>query len=386
MRWNRRDSSDDPGEVNALLEMLRDENLRFPRRPRFPDDIEIFEMPDGLGFQFRAHEAPIILRGGDVSAVLAHLRPAFDGGADFDTILRDAPTGLSIQALLQTLALLHTKGLLVDAEATGDGQPAPVDGGPPLARQLLFWGRHIGQSRNAASSAEIQHRLSSARLVIVASGLFGAATYDILSRSGCRDIWVLAWDDDGIVADLADAPGPPARLEPVADLSLSAARSRLADWMPYADLTVTATRNAPHALDVAVNQIALDAGKPWLRGNINTTQVDIGPLVLPWESACIACLHRREASARDHAVEEQIYQEHLAQPRANETGPPIGEAFASSSAAAGLLALEAVRTITRLTPPALIDTVMTLLPISGGVETNRFMRDMSCPECGQEGR
>ena len=51
--------------VHQLLGQVFDPNIRFPDRPLFIDDVEVFELPDGLGFFVSGGEAPALLRGGD---------------------------------------------------------------------------------------------------------------------------------------------------------------------------------------------------------------------------------------------------------------------------------------------------------------------------------
>src|SRR5690606_9834536 len=99
---------------------------------------------------------------------------------------------------------METKGLLAgDAPET-----PPAD--DVLRRQLLFWGRHLSVTHSAHSADSVQRRLATSRIVLVATGLFGAATYDILARSGCEAFSVMTWDDDGIMERaVAESPVVP---------------------------------------------------------------------------------------------------------------------------------------------------------------------------------
>ena len=370
----------DAEAIHTLRAMLEDRNLRFPARPRLLPDIDVFPMPDGLGIQFRGAQAPVILRGAHAEATLAFLLPALDGTRTLDDLVGRCPPEVAQVTLLKTLALLHTKGLLSPAGSAVDEKPQPGD--EAMRRQLLFWGRKLGVTRNATSADEVQRRLSSSRVVILGSGVFGAALFDILVRSGCTNIDVLDWDDDGFLRKtLISQVLPPRQLVHLASTSVDEAVKNLASMISDCDLLVTATRNAPAELFRAVNRLCLEQNRSWLRANDDGTNVEIGPYVRPFRSGCYTCMALRLASAEDFAVEEHLYQQHLAESRPAGAAPPLGEAIPLATLAASLVALEVVRILSGLAATSLLNAVMTVEPVSGAFRTNRFLRVPRCPEC-----
>jgi bacteriocin biosynthesis cyclodehydratase domain-containing protein len=366
--------------------MLEDRNLRFPAQPRLVEDLNIFQMPDGLGIQFRGAGTPVMLRGNEAAAAFAFLAERLDGTRTVEDLLIAGPSPqVSHASILRMLLLLHTKGLLAGGAPSG---PAPGGRGDrderpdPLGRQLLFWGRKLGRTGSGGSAAEVQRRLGASRLVLVGTGLFGAATFDLLARSGCRDIRVLGWDDDGLLADsLAGGPAPPRQFLRLPTTSPDDLAAHLRPWAGDADLLVTATRNAPAALFRSVNRVGLDSRCPWLCANEDAAKFDVGPYIRPWESACYVCLELRQASLQDFAIEEQLYQEHLAIPRPPGGGVPRGEAVVTATLAASLVALEAVKIITGVAAPALLNRALAVEPLSGAISANRILRVPRCPDC-----
>jgi bacteriocin biosynthesis cyclodehydratase domain-containing protein len=251
-----------------------------------------------------------------------------------------------------------------------------------MRRQLLFWGRHLDVTRNARLADEVQRRLATSRLVLVGTGLFGAITYDILTRSGCADIRVLDWDDDGLFLEtLAGGATQPRQAIHLSTISIDEATSWLRYWAEDADLVVTATRNAPWALFRAINRICLDQECPWLCANIAATQIEVGPYVRPYGSACFACMELRLASAQDFSIEERLYQEHLTEPRPAGQTPPVGESLFASTLAASLLVGEVVRVVTGIAASTLLNGVLTISPLNGSFQVNRILRVPRCPEC-----
>lgn len=366
-------------EARVLLSQLRDPNLRFPDRPRLVPDLHTFQMPDGLGMQFRGAEQPVIVRGRLAGVALEFLLPRLDGTRTLDDFLRECPPDLPQPTLLRALSLLHGKGLLSGQRA------APANGGAGdivLQRQALFWGRHLDLTRSAGSTGEVQRRLATARVVLVGTGLFGLAAHDLLARSGCAELRVLAWDDDGLIErTLAASPAPPREVVRLATTSIDEAVGQVRAWSEDADLLVTATRDAPAALFRAVNRLCLSRSAPWLRANFDGSRADVGPLVQPFNSGCFRCLELREASMREFAVEEHLYQERLAIERPAGEGEPLGEAVWASTLVASMLVAEVVRVLTDIAAPTLLDTVLQVLPVSGTLQANRFLRVPRCPDC-----
>jgi len=360
-----------------VLAPLRDPNLRFPERPCIVADIHVFAMPDGLGIQMRGTERPVVLRGRQVGAAVDYLLARLDGSRTAEELLSDCPPGLAPETVVQTLSLLHSKGLLSDPE------PAlPVGYDPILGRQHLYWGRHLDITRSARTAAEVQRRLAASRLVLVGTGLFGVAVYDLLTRSGCHDLSVMDWNDDGLMlASLSDGPVTPRTAIHLPTTSVDSASTHLRREAEGADLVITATCDAPAALFRALNRISLARRCPWFRANAAGSLVEIGPFVTPGESPCIACLELREASMQDMAIEEGLYQENLAEERDAADRVHTGETVWSATLAAGIVVGEVVRVLTGIAPPTLLGAVVQLSPVSGSFRTNTFLRVPRCPDC-----
>jgi hypothetical protein len=89
----------------------------------------------------------------------------------------------------------------------------------------------------------------------------------------------------------------------------------------------------------------------------------------------------RMVSMQDFAIEEQLYQDHLAQERQAGSAKPIGEALFAASLGASWVVGEAVRIITGIAPVTLMNSVMTLSPLNGGAQINKILRVPRCPDC-----
>ena len=375
-------SADTDLKYRALLAQLQDPHLRFPACPAFVEDLDVFEMPDGLGIQFRGAESPVILRGRSVVPVLQYLRERLDGNTEVESLLRSRPPEISPALLLRSLLLLQAKGLLVSGLSVRDAGPerqsVPED--LTVQRQLLFWGRHLDLTRSASSPLEVQRRLETSRVILVGTGVFGAVTADLLLRTGCGNTQVIAWNDDGPLEQALRATPPTAAVY-LPTTSVDALHAELKDRAEEADLLLTATCDAPGLMFRAVNDLCLAASCPWLLGNADGPVFQLGPLVEPYESACYSCLELRSRRAGPYAIEDELYQERLATNRSADERVLVGEALWPATLAASILVGESFRLLTGLAATTLTNSRLHLTPITGLIEQNEVIRVPRCPDC-----
>lgn len=353
----------------------------LPVLPRLVPDIRVFDMPDGLGFQFHGVRVPVLVRGKLASAVLPWLLPLLDGKRSTQDIVESRPATVSGDDVVKVLLTLQTKGLLVDAQPQAplvSALDARQD--PALERQLLFWGRNVGLTYANRSGAEAQHKLMTSRVVLVSDGMFGASVCDLLLRQGIGRIDVIEWSHqrlaqtifseravrEAVTVQCAERSNPD-------DLAV-----RLEDLAQQADLVVTALRSAPSVVFEAINRICISAERSWLRGHDDGAWIEVGPCVSPGSSGCYVCMRLRQVSVLEHAVEDELYQRHLLEHR--ESQGLVGESIVMATLGASLLCAEVMRVLTLLALPALQGTVVRV-SFDGRIERNTFKRVPRCPAC-----
>jgi bacteriocin biosynthesis cyclodehydratase domain-containing protein len=379
--------ADDAEGLGIFQAFFEDPNVRFPQQPRLVPDLGIYEMPDGLGFQFRGGPVPTVLRGRKAVQAITFLLPLLDGTRRLADILEQRPPDLSRHILLRALYLLHTKGLVCNGELQDSLAPpsgAAVD--ESLQRQLLFWGRKVGVTGYANSGQDVQGKLESANILIICSGLFGAITADLLTRTGCSRLKIIAWDDSGlVVTSLANSRATHDVVE-LPRVSVDEAIACVRDFIDSVDLIVTATRNAPAELFRSLNRLCLDHRRPLLCADEDGSQLTVGPYLQPYSSACYTCMELRRASAAEYVLEDHLYQQYLARDRVAGESIPQGEALPFATLCASLLISEAVRIVSGVTPPTLVNAQLTLPLLSGELQLNRILRVPCCPDCRGGGR
>ncbi|HET9650505.1 MAG TPA: TOMM precursor leader peptide-binding protein [Microlunatus sp.] len=359
-------------DLPLVLAQLLDRNIHFPGHPVFVDDLVRFQMPDGLGFQFRGAESPVLVRGRWVGEVLSYLDTVLDGDHDVGAVLTGVPEAIPTSIVVRTLLILHSKGIICPVADV----PAVRPQDDLTKRQLLFWGRHLHLTRSAGSGSEIQRRLAVASVIVVTSGLLGSVTIDLLSRSGFESIQVMSLIDDDAVLDMN---GDGVQYLPTA--GTDGLLAQLRSMAGGADLILTTTTDAPRILLEAVNDISLATGTAWFPANIDGSAIDIGPLVVPHETACFHCVTLRQQSAQAFGIENELYQLELAKYSADRTRPHLGEALWPATLAASLIVGEASRYLSGIAAPTLVDAVLRVLPVTGVMERNEVLRVARCPAC-----
>lgn len=367
------------------LSLLSDRTLRFPRRPQLAADLSVFEMPEGLGVQFRGAEAPVVIRGRIASIALRYLLPKLDGSHDLRQLLiLEPPEPLTQSTVAKTLSLMYGKGLIVsgppaDATTRSPEHRDTFKANARQARQRLFWGRLLDVTRSASSSQEIERRLATCSVVVIGTSFFGAATCDVLDRSGFESIGFFDWDDDGAAASAVEQFVSSAVHADIR--SMEGLLSRIEPSLDGADLVITATRGAPAELYTRLNRLVIQRRIPLLRGDFDGIEYEIGPYVYPYGSPCLTCMRLRRSSALDAALEEEMYQKSLEIDAPAGTTPPIGESVPAAISAAGLLVADAVRAVSGIAAPTLLGQILTMSAVTGAMRTDVFARVARCPDC-----
>lgn len=361
--------------ASPTLRLTSRTKARRAQRLAVIPDLAILSMPDGLGVQIRGLGERIVVRGRDVEPALAFLLARLDGHATKEELLRNAPRRVYAQTLRACLSLLEAAGVVVPFKSVAHAIDAGVTN-----RATLYGSRRAAPANDNAAHCTPQRRIASARVTLIATGLFGRATEELLRELGCARVRTLGWDD-GSTDD--DAPDPDHVRLPTT--SIPDAMDTLRAWIADSSLVVSATRHAPDALLAAINGACLEARVPFLRAN-ESTALDVGPTVLPFASACFACVCARAASSDALAIEERLYQEHLARERPAGQTKPRGEYAPIARLGASLVTCEVARILSGGSPPMLENTVASVSLREGTLSHETIVRVPRCAACGDAKR
>lgn len=362
-------------EAATLHAVLRDANLRFPERPRFVADLDLFDLPDGLGVYVKGLTAPVCLRGRTSGSAMAFLRKAFDRRQTLDEMLDDCPADPGQVAVLKALTILHRKGALREHDRADEADPDPI---------RLFFDRTIDETRYNRHPDAALAAVSSCVLTVIANGLVGFHAVELLLRSGARDIRLYVLDGHAFPDDLVAASDRrvsrmmPLPIGPKDGDAVAAFEADLA----CSALLVTATSGLANAFFDWVNARCLAAGIDWLRAHVDGSAFELGPHVQPRRAPCFTCLTMRRRSTDPFAVEEQLWQDDKARAGAAARAGPVGEYPPGAAFAAGHLVAEALRILTFYQMPITTGQVVTGSLLTFQTEAHPVLRVPTCPSCG----
>lgn len=118
-----------------------------------------------------------------------------------------------------------------------------------------------------------------------------------------------------------------------------------------------------------INKVCLEFSIPLLLYRRNPLEIDIGPLIIPRETACYVCCELRLKAAKTSS-ELFVPEVDIDSPRLNF---PLG---------ADLLALEAIKFLSRAAEPVTYGRIWRMNLLSGSLESHSVLKLPRCPACG----
>ncbi|HWO47562.1 MAG TPA: hypothetical protein VNM41_05820, partial [Solirubrobacterales bacterium] len=235
----------------GLAELARHASTPLPERPLLVPWVRPAEIGDGL-LELRAAETFYPLRHPLLASAFRAVGSRLDGEHDLASICAGLPDGLEPSTVAFLLKTLRANGLLLDGgelDVASEGVPA---------RRLFF-------SSFTVHPGAVERRLAAAAPRVVGPERLAGRVAGQLRAAGFSRVEGLA------AADLEASDG--------------------------ADLLIACADVPARAFFSHVNDLALQAGRPWLRAAMHGDRAWLGPLVLPGESACFACLEARERAS-----------------------------------------------------------------------------------------
>jgi len=312
-------------ESTALADLARYASTPLPRRPLLVPWVKPVEVGDGL-LELRAVETFYPLRHPLLAAAFRAVAGRLTGEHDLESVGADLPAGVEPAAVTFLLKTLGALGLLLEGE--------DLDGTGGAERDRLLF-----LSAFTPRPLAIARRLATATVQVVGPERLAERVRRQLGAAGCERV---------------------ARLE-VSELEESEA----------ADLLVACADIPARGWFSRLNAFALRSRRPWLRAAAHGTRSWLGPLVLPGETACFACLETREqANVRAGGAWPELA------PGAIGAFAPQEDLLAAQAAA------EATRFLGRFAPPATVGHFYELSATSPGSRRHALLRVPECHACG----
>jgi bacteriocin biosynthesis cyclodehydratase domain-containing protein len=331
---------------------------QLPAQPRLADGLELVAGAGEL-LQLRGCTPPLRLTGRMPQLLL----PLLDGNHTLEAIT-GALTDWRPQEVLGAIWALAERGLLAEAGPARTQPPRPPDAPGQAA---FYWAADSGPADRGERARQALH---DAQLHLFGWGGLLAELLTALRQCGADGLTAEAWRPPSAVV-AAPVAAQAAVPFPRAD--------QLKQRLPgRSDLIVVALPRPAPALLAAVNLACLEQAVPFLPVVISGHEAVIGPTVLPGRSACYDCFKQRLKSNAAFPEDDAAYEAHLDRQTGGVTLP---EWPPFTTAVAALAAMEAIRFITRFTPPITAGQVLFVDALTGSQRASRVWKLPRCPAC-----
>jgi|HubBroStandDraft_2_1064218.scaffolds.fasta_scaffold00986_12 bacteriocin biosynthesis cyclodehydratase domain-containing protein len=323
--------------TSALAELARYAGVEVPGRPALVTWVEPVNLGDGR-VQLRSAECFYSLRHPLLAETFLSIHPLISGVYTVEEILDSAPCGVEPSTILFVLKILSKLGVLLDVTAIAAQQSSTEPG----RRQMFL--RHFQDDPDA-----VLQRLAAANVLIVGSESLVCQVYEAMRAAGCESVSSL------ICHGVAE---------------IERIRAKVTADPP--DLMVACADAPMRAMMCALNELALEVGLTWMHTTVLGRTALLGPIVIPTQTACYACLESRlqanlSVPAR-HAVPSH-------------KAGSSGEFYPWSMGVSAQIALEATRFLGKHAPPATVGACFELSTSTPAIRRHVVLRVPSCQQC-----
>ena len=305
-------------------------SLRF-ERPRLKADRRA-NVVNGDTVFFTAEGGHFVVHGRAAATVL----PFLDGTRSVAEVAEAVAAKLPLGEVLSTIGKFGAFGHLVEGPAGDD-------------RAAAAWWDRLGIGDHAART-----RLAEKTVIVCGVGQLGQASAAAVAAlvPHSRTSALASFPDE--VAGSADIAG---------------------------DLTVVVTDDYLDPALADCNRALLRSSTPWLMARVTSSQVWLGPLFVPGDTGCWACLAQRLTANR----QVERYVQTATGGGWSNPGVPI-MLPATLQVAVGLVAAEALRIVAGSTSPMVAGTLVTIDLTTLASDRHTLVRQPQCPACGDPRR
>ena len=310
--------------------------------------------------------------------VLDRLLPLLDGARSVPDIYgRLILEDISPEVISKALDALDSLGCLADVStAARDAAETRATAGSPAQLACLEEWLKVRQEPEEARTGALraQSSLTGSRLIVMGLGRTGSGLIEALAMAGVGQLFGIRSEGQG-TAEEEMAGRLPARvrsLNPLvryAEIS-SVENEELGGSEAEAELPLLVYCPDDFRAEVCqqLNTLALAMGSSLLVYRESPFAVELGPLIVPRQTACYVCYELRRKAAEPNPVPD-------------ETPPPRGAGL-SFSCGVHLLALEIVKILTRAAFPVTRGKLWRLGLFDGSVSVHPVLKLPRCPACG----
>jgi len=319
---------------------------------------------------FKRGVRELLVNGEHTDTLVSQVLPLLDGLSTQAEVVEafPAPWRPAVESLLDALV---ERGLVADGDAEADG------------------GAGLGTLQDAfyanfpAAEAVVGELLRACDIVVVGLNLTSRVLVGALLDAGVGRIVLVphAALDDGAPGLALEASGWPALDGGPGERVELAPQDDLAAVVAAGTLTVAGSDHGESEALLDVNRLALAAGRPFLPFWIADLVGHVGPLVYPFETACLRCYQLRVDSNDDKRDVSREVRRAVAE--ATDGSLSAGMLPPMASVVGGVVALEVLKVLTQFAPSDAVARAVEINLVAMSSAVRRVLKVPRCPDCSE---
>lgn len=375
--------------THSFLAFVGNEDLRFPKRPRLVSDLDVFDIPNGIGIFVRRTEDDFVISGNWNRDLFGFLIHQLDGKSEIPVLLQNCNSATQGVALCQLLWLLFERNLLCDGVTSQHELIAPS---VPLAT-LSFFDRVVRRLDTEVTDLAVARRLAHTPVVIFYNGNLGIIATQLLLAQGLASLRAIHIGEGSPKVSNLPASPPWFKDIDVGDGQNGELKRFLAGGIPDSALICCVGNALSDYVVQELNEYSVLNNARFLPSRLEGNAFVMGPYFDGASGACFNCAELRRTGSDPLFLERALFDRFsaanvdtslkAAHLRRSENE---GELFSNTMVLASLFAAEIVRIISGTSLPQLINRQLTIDYINSLSKFNETPQVHSCVICGEQSR
>lgn len=296
--------------ASAIKEFFEDINVNFPSNPKLINGISIYNMPDGLGVQFRGGSEKLILKGKKSFEIWAFLNDKLNGNNNLEAILVKAnKNGFDTTEVATFIKILHSNHLFESKNKVENSYHIDVF----VEKQKEYYDRIIGYTGHNDDGYQVLEKIKQTKILVITNTyLIPVISYN-LYLAGFKDIGVFYFDEQSTnkTSDYIPDLNIMSAVN-ISNLDKASIREALDSKIDDYQYVLTAVNNPNIHFLHEISRFCSSKNKPVLNISLLENTYEVGPFFFPNSyTACSTCYNLRKQSYEANAVYDFLYQNAL---------------------------------------------------------------------------
>lgn len=272
----------------------------IPNKPMLKRNYKSILMPKGA-MQLRNEENVLMLKGATVADIIEKMLPLLDGNNTIDDIMQSF-TEYSRDTIVSVIEMLQNHYVIEDGDGINqiDLSKDIVAAYSDQINYLSLFSERIVDNNIRISKYDIFKSIYQKTCFVIGSGKVATAMVRELASNGIGKIILSCKEDffSSISAILSQY---------FKQIKLEKREFDEINENSGIDMVILAEDIITDAQSRKVNKRCIDNNIPWMSLNIGETRFEVGPLVVPHETACYSCYMNRLNGNSTHFEEETSF-------------------------------------------------------------------------------